>query len=145
MKSRIVTSAFLAASLAAIGIGAYAQKSSTDQTQQDKSTQSQTAPGMMGGGMMGQGGMMGMMGMMGQMMTHHQQMSALMSRLMQSMTAIQSEKDPEVLKSKLTEHQKLLEEMRSQMMGQGNQMNMMSGQMKQYCTGSGATDKPGTK
>ena len=84
-------------------------------------------------GMMG-GGMMGMMGQMGE---HHQQMSGLMDKLMASMAAIQSEKDPDALKSKLAEHQRLLEQMHGQMMQQGNRMKMMSGQMKQQCSGAG--------
>jgi len=152
MKTRIFTSTFLAASLLAFGIGAAAQRSAGDQTQQDQSTQGQTNSGMMGGGMMGQGagqgqGMMGggMMGMMGQMTTHHQQMSTLMNKLMQSMSAIQNEKDPEALKSKLAEHQALLSQMRSQMMQQGNMMKMMSGQIKQSCPGTGDTSKPPAK
>ena len=87
----------------------------------------------------------GMMGMMGQMTTHHQQMSTLMNKLMQSMAAIQSEKDPAALKSKLAEHQALLSQLRSQMMQQGNMMQMMSGQMKQSCPGAGETTKPPAK
>src|SRR5579864_860335 len=152
MKTRIFTSTFLAASLLAFGIGAAAQRSAGDQTQQNQSTQGQTNSGMMGGGMMGQGagqgqGMMGggMMGMMGQMTTHHQQMSTLMNKLMQSMAAIQNEKDPEALKSKLAEHQALLSQMRSQMMQQGNMMQMMSGQIKQSCPGAGDTAKSPAK
>ena len=62
---------------------------------------------MIGGGMMGQRqGMMGqgmMGGVMSQMTTHHQQMTEFMNKLMQSMAALQSEKDPAALKSKLAE------------------------------------------
>ncbi len=146
MKTRIFTSTFLTASLLAFGIAAAAQRSAGDQTQTDQTTQGQTNSGMMGQGagrgMMGQGqGMMGqgMMGMMGQMTTQHQQMSGLMNKMIQSMAGIQSEKDPEALKSKLAEHQKLLEQMREQMMQQGNRMQMMSGQIKQSCPRSGDT------
>lgn len=150
MKTRIVTSTFLAASLLAFGIGAAAQRSAGDQTQKDQTTQSQPNSGMMGQGqgMMGQGqGMMsgGMMGMMGQMSTHHQQMTTLMNKLMESMTAIQNEKDPEALKSKLAEHQALLNQMRGQMMQQGKTMQMMSGQIKQSCPGAGDGSKPPAK
>jgi hypothetical protein len=151
MKFRMITNAFLAVSLLAFGIGATAQRSADDQTQQGQTTQSQPGPGMMGGGMMG-GGMMGqgqgmmgqggMMGMMGQMSAHHQQMTTLMNQLMQSMTAILNEKDPEALKSKLAEHQKLLNQMRSQMMGQRNRINMMSGQIQQYCPFAGNGTQP---
>jgi len=152
MKTRIFTSTFLAASLLVFGIGAAAQRSTGDQTQTDQTNQGQTNSGMMGRGMMGQGagqGMMGqgqgMMGMMGQMTTHHAQMSGLMNKMMQSMEGIQNEKDPEALKSKLAEHQKLLNQMRQQMMQQGNMMQMMSGQIKQSCPGSGDTAKPPAK
>ncbi len=142
MKTRTMISALVAAVLLSFGIGAGAQRSSTDQTQQDQSTQGQSAPGMMGGGMMGQSGMMGMMG---QMSTHHQQMTTLMNQLMESMKEIMNEKDPAALKTKLEEHQKLLNEMRSQMMGQGNRINMMSGQIQQNCPMSGTSNKPATK
>lgn len=61
-------------------------------------------------------------GMMGrQLVTHHQQVSALMDKLMQSMAAIQSEKDPAALKSKLAEH--ATEGMHDQMVRQGNMMS----------------------
>jgi hypothetical protein len=136
MKTRILTSTLLAACLLTFGIGAAAQHShdhSQDPAQQDQTTQGQSQPGMMGGGMMGQ------------MTTHHQQMSTLMNKVMKSMTAIQSEKDPAALKSKLAEHQALLDQMRSQMMQQGNMMQMMSGQMKQSCPGTGDTAKPPAK
>ncbi len=153
MKTRIFTSTFLAASLLAFGIGAAAQRSAGDQNQQDQTTQGQTNSGMMGGGgMMGQGagqgqGMMGgsVTGMMGRMTTHHQQMSALMNRLMQGMAAIQNEKDPEALKTKLAEHQALLAQMQSEMMRQGRTMQMMSGRIRQSCPGTGDTTSPPAK
>jgi hypothetical protein len=143
MKSKILTSAFLAAVVFAFGIGSAAQRSSADQTQQGQTTQDRTNSGMMGGGMMGGG--QGMMGMMGQMSTHHQTMSALMNKMMESMAAIQNEKDPEALKSKLAEHQALLNQMHGQMMQQGNMMQMMSGQIKQSCPGTGDTAKSPAK
>jgi hypothetical protein len=143
MKATILTSSFLATALLVFGIGAAAQRSSANQTQQDQTTQNQSGTmggGMMGGGTMGQGmgqgqGMMagGMMGMMGQMTAHHQQMSTLMTKLMQNMTAMMNEKDPAALKSKLEAHQALLNQMHSQMMQQGNIMKRMSGQIRQNC------------
>jgi hypothetical protein len=152
MKTKVLTITFLAAVLLAFGIGAAAQHShdhSQDQAQQDQPAQGQSSPGMMGGGMMGQGAGQGkgMMDgdMMSQMATHHQQMSELMNKLMQSMAAIQSEKDPEALKSKLAEHKALLDQMHSQMMQQGKKMEMMSGQMKQNCPGAAETSKPPSK
>src|ERR1035438_6601102 len=99
--------------------------------------------------MMGQGqGMMGggmMMGSMGQMMTHHQQMSELMNKLMQNMTAIQNEKDPAVLKAKIAEHQALLVQMHDQMTQQGGVMQNMSGQIQRSCPMTGNTSPPSDK
>jgi hypothetical protein len=148
MKTKILTGVFIAAAAIAFGIGFAAQRSFADQTQKGPATQGQTNSGMMGGCMMNQGqGMMGqgMMGMMGQMTSHHQTMSNLMKKLMQSMSAIQGEKDPEALKLKLAEHQALLEQMRGQIMQQGNKMQMMSGQIRQSCPGAGDTSTAPTK
>ena len=133
MTIKLITSVILGTSLSAFLVGAATQQS---QNNQDQPTQSQSAPGMMGQGQGMMGG--GMAGMMGQMQEHHQQMTVLMRQLMDSMTAIRSEKDPAKLKTEMEEHQKLLDQMRSQMMGQGNRMNMMSGQMKSACPGAGA-------
>lgn len=78
-------------------------------------------------------GMMNMMGMnqanqtMGQMMTRHQQMSDLMTKLMDSMQAIESEKDPAALKQKLAAHRALLDQMHAQMMQEGGMMQQMMG------------------
>ena len=83
----------------------------------------------------------GMMGMMGQMTTHHQQMSTLMSKLMESMAAIQNEKNPDALKSKLAEHRALLDQMHGQMMHQGKMMEMMSGQVNANCVARGDAGK----
>jgi hypothetical protein len=152
MKPRVFTSTFLAAVLLVFGAGAAAQHSHDhpeDPAQQDQTAQSKSNPGMMGGGMMGQGAGpgKGMMGgdMMSQMATHHQQMSELMSKLMQSMAAIRREKDPESLKSKLAEHQALLDQMHNRMMKQGKNMQMMSRQMKQNCPAAAETPKPAAK
>jgi hypothetical protein len=143
MKTRILTSTILAVFFA-FGIGVGTQRMLANQTQQEQATPGQSNSGMMGGGMAGQGMEPGH-GMMGQMHTHHQQMTALMKKLMQSMAAIQSEKDPQVLKSKLAEHQKLLNEMRGQMMHQDNMMQMMSGQGMQSCPGMADSSKPPAK
>ena len=95
---------------------------------------------MMGQGMTGGG----MMGMMGQMTKHHQQMSGLMTKLMASMKAIEDEKDPAVLKSKLAEHRTLLEQMHTQMTQQGGMMKEMSGMMMKNCPIMG-DNKPSTQ
>jgi len=144
MRAKILMSMVLAV-VFAFGIGGAVQHLSANQAPKGDSAQGQSNAGMMGGGMMGQGqGMMGG-GMMGQMNTHHQQMTGLMNKLMESMAAIQSEKDPEALKLKLAEHQKLLGQMRGQMMQQGKRMQMMSGHAKQQCPGSEDSSKAPTK
>ena len=151
MRHKLFAALSLLASLSAFVIGGAAQKAQQDP--QGQTTQGQSTPGMMGGGMMGQSadqrqgmmgqGMMGqgMMGTMGQMTTHHQQMSALMSKLMESMAAIQNEKDPEALKSKLADHRALLDQMHGQMMRQGKMMEMMSSQVNANCAARGDTGK----
>ena len=50
-------------------------------------------------------------------------MTDLMTKLMDSMKAVESEKDPAALKQKLAEHRALLEQMRTQMMQQGGMMH----------------------
>ena len=84
--------------------------------------------------------MMGGNMMMGQMTTQHQEMTQLMSKMMQSMTAINAEKDPAKLKTLLAEHTALLNQMHSKMMGQGNMMHEMAGQMKN-CPAMGDASK----
>ena len=147
MKTKILTGTLLMAALLAIGIKAAPQQSPAAQPQQDQATPAQQQPGMMGCGqgmMMGQGqGMMGQgQGMMGQMSTHHKQMTTLMNKLIASMTAIQSEKDPAALKTKLAEHKALLEKMRGNMMSQGKMMQKMSGEMMQNCPAMNGSAKP---
>jgi hypothetical protein len=151
MKSKVLTGTFLVAALVLFGIGAAAQRSQDSaqiQTQQSQTTQQQNGPGMMNGGMMAQNhGLMGggMMGMMGQMTTHHQEMVTLMNKLRESMAAIQDEKDPAALKSKLGEHRALLDQMHAQMIQQGNMMQMMSRQATQNCPAAGEAGKPPAK
>jgi hypothetical protein len=96
--------------------------------------------GPMGHGMMGGHRMMGGQMMMGQMTTQHQEMSQLMSKMMQSMAAINAEKDPAKLKALLAEHTALLDQMHSKMMSQGNMMHQMTGQLKN-CPAMGDTSK----
>ena len=127
---KIIAISFLVATLAAFGAGVAAQ--SAGQT-----TQGQPSPGMMSRGMMGQG-------MMGPMMTHHQQMSELMNKLTQSMAALESEKDPAALKSKLAEHRALLEQMRTQMTQQSGMMQRMAAQAGN-CPMMGEGNQPSAK
>lgn len=114
-----------------LAIGALAQQQGQTSPTQPNSGMMGQAQGMMGGGMM--------MGTMSQMMTHHQQMTELMNKLTQNMTAIQNEKDPAALKAKLAEHQALLEQMREQMTQQGGMMHNMSGQVQRSCPMMGNT------
>jgi len=86
------------------------------------------------------GGMMGGHMMMGQMMAQHQEMSEQMSKMMQSMKAINAEKDPAKLKALLAEHAALMDQMHTKMMSQGKMMHDMAGQMK-GCSGMGETGK----
>jgi len=99
--------------------------------------QGNPAPGK--SGPMGHGMMNGHM-MMGQMTTQHQEMSQLMSKMMQSMTAMNAEKDPVKLKALFAEHAALMDQMHTKMMGQGTMMHDMAGQMKN-CPGMGEVGK----
>ena len=71
MKYKMLLVSILAAALSAFAIGAAAQHEEHHPDQQP--TPDQSTPGMMGQGQ-------GMMGMMGQMVTHHKQMTGLMTR-----------------------------------------------------------------
>jgi hypothetical protein len=82
--------------------------------------------------------------MMNQMTTRHQQMTELMNKLTQSMAALESEKDPAALKSKLAEHRALLEQMRTQMTQQGGMMQRMAAQV-QNCPMMGQASQPPTQ
>ena len=115
----------LAAVLSAFGVAAVAQ---------------QQQPGAMGGGSMNEG-MMGSMGMMGQMGNHHKQMMDDMNKLMESMSAIEAEKDPAALKQKFAAHRALLDQMRSRMMQQGEMMQRMQHMMG----GPGNSQPPASK
>ena len=119
MRNNMLTLAILGSALAVLGTaGAFAQH---DQHHpQDQTTQEQSKDGMMGGCQNG---------MMGGMMAEHQKMTGLMTKLMESMKAIEAEKDPAVLKQKLAEHQALLDQMHSQMMEHDGMMKKMSGSM----------------
>ena len=132
MRHNLITISMVAALFIASAAGiSLAQQGGGGQAAQSK-------PGMMGGGMMGGS----MMGMMGQMQSHHQKMSDLMTKLMASMKAIEDEKDPAALKSKLAEHRALLEEMHTQMMQQGGMMKGMPAEFKKECPQMGDKTKP---
>lgn len=144
MRHKMITASILASALSVFAAGgALAQHEEHHPetgTSQDQA-QPGASPGMAGQGMMGAG----MMGMMGQMTKHHEQMSALMAKLMASMKAIEDEKDPAALKSKLAEHRALLEQMHAQMTQQGGMMKDMPGMMMKNCPMMGGNNPPATK
>jgi len=123
MKNKSVAAFLLIAALAAYAGRSAAQRSRDDSA--DPNNQDQTKSGTSSPGMMGQN----MMGTMHGMMGNQQQMFALMEKLMASLKAIQDEKDPAALKSKLAEHQALLNQMHDQMTRQGAMMGNMSDMM----------------
>jgi hypothetical protein len=131
MSRKSLTGAIGAATLGLFSAFVFAQ-------QQTSPSQDKSGSGPMGRGMMGAGMMMG------QMITRHQEMSQLMNEMMQSMAAINNEKDPGKLKALLAEHAALLDQMRMGMMGQGKMMQNMAGQMKN-CPGMRDSDMPASK
>src|SRR2546427_623452 len=130
---KAIAVAALTLAMSAFAAGGFVQRPTQDQTSQPPLQQPapRVMPGM-GAGPMGGGPMGNMMGgggagQMGEMMARHQQMMSNMNKLMQSMAAIEAEKDPAALKAKLAEHRAVLEQMRSQMMHQGKMMQLMLG------------------
>jgi ElaB/YqjD/DUF883 family membrane-anchored ribosome-binding protein len=142
MKAIAVAALMLAMSAFAVGglVQRPAQNDSPPPVAQPRAEQ--PFPGMMRG--MGPGMMNGGTGQMGQMMNRHQQMMENMNKLMQSMAAIEAEKDPAAQKAKLAEHHALLEQMRSQMMQQGEKMQQMMGCTNQPAE-TGGIQAPATK
>jgi uncharacterized coiled-coil protein SlyX len=138
MKAIAIAALMLA--MSAFAVGGLAQRATQDQPSQPQIQQ--PAPRMMQG--MGTTGQVGIAGPMGQMMNRHQQMMDNMSKLMQSMAAIEAEKDPAALKAKLAEHRALLEQMRSHMTNQGEMMQQMMG-CTQPPAASGGTQPPAAK
>lgn len=142
MKAIAVTVLTLA--MSTFAVGGFVQRPAQGQTSQPQAQQSM--PRMMqemGGGMMGRG--TGTMGQMGQMMNQHQQIMENMSKLMQSMAAVEAEKDPAAQKAKLAEHRALLEQMRGQMIHQGEMMQQMIGCTNQPPAESGSAQPPAAK
>lgn len=80
----------------------------------------------MGGGMM-MGMSMGMM--MGQMSAHHEEITETMAKVMQSMNALQNEKNEKALRSKLAEHRALLDQLQTQLQEEGGTMRNMTQMM----------------
>jgi hypothetical protein len=125
---KAIAVAALTLAMSAFAAGGFVTRPTQDQTSQPPIQQ--PVPRMMQG--MGAGPMGNMMGgggagQMGEMMNRHQQMMSNMNKLMQSMAAIEAEKDPAALKAKLAEHRAVLEQMHSQMMHQSQVMQQMMG------------------
>jgi hypothetical protein len=130
---KAIAVAALMVAISALAIGGFARQPAQDQTSRPQAQQ--TKPSMMQGRMMHGG--TGTPRQTGQMMNRHQQMMENMNKLMQNMAAIEAEKDPAALRAKLAEHRALLEQMRSQMMQQGEMMQMI-GCPNQPATKSGS-------
>ena len=130
-----------------LAIAAFAAGGLVPRRAQDSASSQQPKPTArmmpsMGSGHMG-GGMV-TAEQMQQMMNRHQQMTDRMDKLMQSMAAIEAEKDPAALKAKLAEHRALLDEMRSHMRQQGDMMEQMMG-CNQPPAAAGGTEPPTAK
>ena len=130
--------ATLLATFAIAGAMPRPQQGYQGQTTQDQPRPGGSGGGMMDPGMMGQGqgqmggGMkMGMsMGMMmGQMSAHHDEITETMAKVMQSMSALQNERNEKALRSKLAEHRALLEELRTELNEEGGAMKNMTQMM----------------
>ncbi len=139
MKYKTFIASFSLAALSLFAIGARAQHAQHHPSEQN------SGAGMMGGGTMGQGmmgqGMMSQRAMGESMMAHHQEMQKLMDRLMQSMTALENEKDPAARAKLMAEHRDLLEKMHSEMMQQGKVMS----EFMKNCPMMHTSAKPTTK
>jgi hypothetical protein len=144
MRYKILEMGMLAGVLAVFAVGAVAQREEhhpdSQATQPQAQTPTEPQPGMMGGGMTG-----GMMSMMGQMTNQNQQMSDMVAKMTQNMAAMQNEKDPTKIKTMMADQQAMLEQMRGQMMKQGNMMQNSSGMMMKNCPMAGDDSKPSAK
>jgi hypothetical protein len=103
-----------------MGSGAWAQHEDHHQDQ------AAPAADQAGGGKMG--GMMGGM-MSGNMMMGQNETGKLVEQLMQNLAAMEAEKDPAALKTKLAEHSALLKELQAKVQRQGHMMEMMQHMM----------------
>lgn len=66
----------------------------------------------------------------GGMMAHHAEMTKLLDELSESLTALEAEKDPAIMKKKLAEHRVLIERMQNRMKECSEMMQQMSGHME---------------
>jgi len=112
MRYQRIALLIVAAPLAAFAISSSARHPT--QESRDQTIQDQSKPGVPGGTIMGPG----MNGTPSRMMTRHEEICETVDKVMESMTAIENEKDPAALKSRLAEHRVLLEHMRDQVIQQ---------------------------
>lgn len=80
--------------------------------------------------------MLGMFGIVDKMTTQNKDMADLMTKLTQSIAAIQNEKDPAVLKSRITEHAALLAELDSRLTQAGDTIQKLSNTMPHQASGT---------
>lgn len=66
----------------------------------------------------------------GGMMARHAEMTKLLDELSESLTALEAEKDPAIMKKKLAEHRVLIEQLQSKMKGCSEMMQQMNDHME---------------
>jgi hypothetical protein len=118
MRYQRIAVLIVAAPLAAFAIAGSARHPT--QESRDQTIQDQSKPVVPEGTIMGPG----MNGTPSRMMTRHEEICETVDRLMESMTAIENEKDPAALKSRLAEHRALLEHVRDQVIQQSMMYEM---------------------
>lgn len=118
MRYKRVAILIFAAPLAAFAIASSARHPT--QESRDQTIQDQSNPGVRGGTIMGPG----MNVMTSRIMTRHEEICETVDKLMDSMTAIENEKDPAALKSRLAEHRALLEHVQDQLIQQSMMYEM---------------------
>jgi len=124
MTHKVTIFSMLAMALATFAIAGASPRS--PQNYRGQTATDQSSPGTPGGGMV-----MGMsMGMaMGQMSAHHDEILETMAKVMQSMNAIQNERNEKALRSKLAEHRALLQELQTELNEEGGSMKNMTQMM----------------
>lgn len=118
MRYERVALLILAAPLAAFAIASSALHPT--QESRDQTIQDQSKPGVPGGTILGPE----KNGMPSHMMTRHEEICETVDKLIESMTAIENEKDPAALKSRLAEHRVLLEHVQDQLIQQSMMYEM---------------------
>ena len=124
MKHKVAILSILAIALAILVIPGAAKR--PRQNYQGQPVQDQSRSGTQGGGMV-MGMSMGMM--MGQMSAHHDEITETMGKVMQSMNALQNERNEKALRSKLAEHRALLQELQTELNEEGGAMKNMAQMM----------------